>query len=707
MLDHADRLGIVVIDETAAVGLNLGVGGGIFGGGARVTFSDETVDAATQAVHRQAIEELIARDKNHPSVVLWSLANEPESHTAGVDGPTSRRCSTSAREADPTRPVGFVNMMLAPPDACLVTELADVVMVNRYYGWYLAGGDLVEAEQRLEAELRALGREARQADPRHRVRRRRHAPGSTPLRPVLWTEEYQADLLDTYHRVFDRIDAVVGEHVWNFADFATGQSFVRVDGNKKGVFTRDRRPKARGPPPAPALAADTRVTPPVGCRRSTLARAGRRRCPATTGAAPPSIVHLGVGAFARAHLAVYADDLLRAGWPAMVRGRLAAEPDAPRSSSARRTACSPCSSASPGATATDAGDRLAHVGGHRPGRRHRGHRPPDTTLVTLTVTEKGYEPDGPTCPRSLAAGLGPPAGAVRPRRSSPRSTTWSTTVRCCASGCSRPPTRSTPASAGGSPTDVRVPELGRRPHGAGDHRRRPRRGRRAPRRRRPGRGRRRAPPLVGDRARRDGLPPLADVGRRGRGRRGAVPAPQAVAAERPALGARLRRSARRLHDDRRGGVAPRRLAVRPAAGRRRARGGRPPGVHAASDVRRGGAPALRQPRRWATRARRSAPTARRSCGSGCCPVVARRRELGLAHRSVRPRGRDLGGRGRRGPDARGAVAAARPDPAAALSGRRRPRRVRLGRRSSRSRPRSSTRSVRLTREGPAVLEEAA
>jgi beta-glucuronidase len=44
--------------------------------------------------------------------------------------------------------------------------------------------------------------------------------------------------------VFDRVDAVVGEQVWNFADFATGPSFLRVDGNKKGVFTRDRRPKA-------------------------------------------------------------------------------------------------------------------------------------------------------------------------------------------------------------------------------------------------------------------------------------------------------------------------------------------------------------------------------------------------------------------------------------------------------------------------------
>ena len=47
-----------------------------------------------------------------------------------------------------------------------------------------------------------------------------------------------------YHRVFDRVDAVVGEHIWNFADFATRPGVMRVGGNKKGVFTRDRAPKA-------------------------------------------------------------------------------------------------------------------------------------------------------------------------------------------------------------------------------------------------------------------------------------------------------------------------------------------------------------------------------------------------------------------------------------------------------------------------------
>ena len=67
--------------------------------------------------------------------------------------------------------------------------------------------------------------------------------GLHSVAPVPWTEEYQVAFLEMCHRVFDRVDAVVGEHVWCFADFATASGVRRVDGNKKGVFTRDRRPK--------------------------------------------------------------------------------------------------------------------------------------------------------------------------------------------------------------------------------------------------------------------------------------------------------------------------------------------------------------------------------------------------------------------------------------------------------------------------------
>ena len=242
MLDYADRHGIVVIGETAAVGLNLNIGGGVFASGGRVaTFAPDKVSDETRRTHLQAVRELVARDKNRPSVVLWSLANEPD------DVPSEARdyfapLAAEARRLDPTRPIAYANALLGPPEQCVVTDLFDVILLNRYYGWYFGTGDLESAETALEAELRQWAGLHNKpiiiteygADT---------YPGLRSLVPTPWTEEFQTEILDVYHRVFDRIDAVVGEQVWTFADFATTGGVFRVDGNKKGIFTRDRRPK--------------------------------------------------------------------------------------------------------------------------------------------------------------------------------------------------------------------------------------------------------------------------------------------------------------------------------------------------------------------------------------------------------------------------------------------------------------------------------
>ena len=68
--------------------------------------------------------------------------------------------------------------------------------------------------------------------------------GLHALPPTVWSEEYQQALIAMSLRVFRRIPEVIGEHVWNFADFATAQAVHRPGGNHKGVFTRDRQPKA-------------------------------------------------------------------------------------------------------------------------------------------------------------------------------------------------------------------------------------------------------------------------------------------------------------------------------------------------------------------------------------------------------------------------------------------------------------------------------
>jgi beta-glucuronidase len=241
VLDYADRQGIVVIDETAAVGLNVNLSVEDPDARGSTTFSPERVNDQTREAHVQAIRELVARDKNHPSVVLWSIANEPESDTEGAER-YFEPLFPLTRELDPTRPVGFANLLTAPYGKCRVSQFGDVVMLNRYYGWYVDTGDLEAAETAWENELRGWAKEGKPiiiteygADT---------YPGLHSLLPEPWSEEYQVAFLEMNHRVFDRFDAVVGEQVWNFADFATISGIARVGGNKKGVFTRDRQPKA-------------------------------------------------------------------------------------------------------------------------------------------------------------------------------------------------------------------------------------------------------------------------------------------------------------------------------------------------------------------------------------------------------------------------------------------------------------------------------
>jgi beta-glucuronidase len=241
-LDYADRHGIVVIDETAAVGLNINMAGGIFGDRGQPTFSPETMNDATRDAHAQAIRELIARDKNHPSVVMWCIANEPASGESGSREYFEPLVSLT-RELDDTRPVTFANQGDARFDTDLIVDLFDVVCLNRYYGWYQQTGNLAAAEVELETELQ--GWAAAYDKPIIMTEYGVDTlAGLHSAHPGPWSEEYQIDFLTMYHRVFDRIPAVIGEQIWNFADFQTTSGIVRVDGNKKGVFTRDRRPKS-------------------------------------------------------------------------------------------------------------------------------------------------------------------------------------------------------------------------------------------------------------------------------------------------------------------------------------------------------------------------------------------------------------------------------------------------------------------------------
>ncbi|CAD6567615.1 MAG: hypothetical protein TREMPRED_003750 [Tremellales sp. Tagirdzhanova-0007] len=241
VIEYADRHGWVVIDETPAVGLNLHLGGGIFGKDNRDTFSKDFANEHTQAAHSQAIRELVARDRNHPSVVMWCITNEPASQEKGAREYFEPLVKLT-KDLDPNRPITFANMVMATPEIDRIADMFDVICLNRYYGWYQDTGDLNAAEQHLETELKLW-----QSTYKRPLIMTEYGTdtlnGLHSLNDQPWSEEYQSSFLEMYHRVFDRVDAVIGEQVWNFADFSTGPGIFRVDGNRKGVFGRDRKPK--------------------------------------------------------------------------------------------------------------------------------------------------------------------------------------------------------------------------------------------------------------------------------------------------------------------------------------------------------------------------------------------------------------------------------------------------------------------------------
>jgi beta-glucuronidase len=236
----ADREGFVVIDEVPAVGLHLNFMT-LLNGGGRAHKTWEELE--TKEHHAQVIRELIARDKNHPSVVMWSIANEPASEEEGAYE-YFQPLVLLARDLDPQkRPVTIVTHVMATPDTNKVSDLVDVLALNRYYGWYVHGGQLETAKASLRAELNGWNL----VQPDKPVMFTEYGAdtiaGFHDTTPVMFTEEYQVACLQANHEVMDEFPTFIGEQVWNFADFQTSQGIMRVQGNKKGVFTRERKPK--------------------------------------------------------------------------------------------------------------------------------------------------------------------------------------------------------------------------------------------------------------------------------------------------------------------------------------------------------------------------------------------------------------------------------------------------------------------------------
>lgn len=240
MMRLADEQGIVIIDETTAVGVHLNFSAILSGTTTRDTFKE----IGTKEAHEAVIKDLIERDKNYACVVMWSVANEPASTEKGAKAYFEPLVNL-ARACDPQqRPVTIVTILTSQPDTCEVQDLVDVLCLNRYYGWYTQPGDLEAAKEALRTELDGWS----EKQPGKPIMFTEYGAdtiaGMHAINDELFTEEYQIRYYEANHEVIDNYPQFIGEQTWNFADFETSSGIIRVQGNKKGIFTRERRPKA-------------------------------------------------------------------------------------------------------------------------------------------------------------------------------------------------------------------------------------------------------------------------------------------------------------------------------------------------------------------------------------------------------------------------------------------------------------------------------
>lgn len=241
----ADREGFLIIDEVAAVGLFESLMNFMEASTGKKTafFAKETVPTLLKA-HLKAVEEMIARDKNHPSVIAWSLLNEPDTSDESAV-PYFKEVFDKAHELDvQKRPRTFAQIMNSVPGVCKCYQFSDILALNRYYGWYVKGGyEICDAMEMMKQEMDAW-KALDLNKPFIFTEYGADTLGSEHKLPsVMWSQEYQEEYLRMTHEIFDSYDFIKGEQIWNFADFQTTEGIMRVNGNKKGVFTRQRQPK--------------------------------------------------------------------------------------------------------------------------------------------------------------------------------------------------------------------------------------------------------------------------------------------------------------------------------------------------------------------------------------------------------------------------------------------------------------------------------
>ncbi len=185
------------------------------------------------------LNEMIRRDRNKASVILWSVSNETPNN------PTRTKFLTDlvneARKLDATRPItsALNSAHIVGETATLndpLTDSLDVVGVNEYIGWYTGAPTIADTMQWMLPEkpiiMSEFGAEAKSGN---------HGPDSQR-----WTEEEQADVYKHQFVMLSKIPQLRGMTPWVLMDFrSTTRNIPKLqDGyNRKGLISENGKKK--------------------------------------------------------------------------------------------------------------------------------------------------------------------------------------------------------------------------------------------------------------------------------------------------------------------------------------------------------------------------------------------------------------------------------------------------------------------------------
>jgi beta-glucuronidase len=231
MTREADRLGIMVWSEIPDY------------------WALQFDNPAVLAKSKQQLTEMIRRDRDKASIILWSVANETPNTPARTKYLTTMAELT--RQLDPSRLVTAALLVRTErsPSGTGTTKIVDdplgnaldVIGTNEYIGWYeqtATAADTTTWDIRYQKPLimSEWGGDAKFG---------LHAPaGANP--PALWTEEYQAEIYKHQIAMLNRIPQLRGTSPWILMDFRSPRRVnpgLQDNFNRKGLITEQGQKK--------------------------------------------------------------------------------------------------------------------------------------------------------------------------------------------------------------------------------------------------------------------------------------------------------------------------------------------------------------------------------------------------------------------------------------------------------------------------------